>query len=144
MQWYAKVPSTDKETDKSWEKFILWKVNSGLVWAAVQYCEKKFGAYYEELLRLGFLCFHGQKNENLYFENTVVSSLKSCIVKVKKKYWQVFFTEEKTIFRAKNFNISTKTLSPLLATTVVPSFSVSLPLFWWWYVGFECISRFFC
>ena len=61
----------------------------------MQYCEKKFGAYYEELLRLGFLCFHGQKNENLYFENTVVSSLKSCIVKVKKDIGKYFLRRKK-------------------------------------------------
>ena len=46
--------STDKETDESWDIFIIWKINSGLVWAAGQYCEKKFGADYEQLLRLVF------------------------------------------------------------------------------------------
>ena len=25
---------TDKETDESWDIFIIWKINSGLVWAA--------------------------------------------------------------------------------------------------------------
>ena len=39
--WFASIPSTDKETDESWDIFIIWKINSGLVWAAGQYCEKK-------------------------------------------------------------------------------------------------------
>ena len=32
---------TDKETDESWDIFMIWKINSGLVWAAGQYCGKK-------------------------------------------------------------------------------------------------------
>ena len=28
---------TDKETDESWDIFIVWKINSGLVWAAGPY-----------------------------------------------------------------------------------------------------------
>ena len=32
---------TDKDTDEFWDIFIIWKINSGLVWAARQYCEKK-------------------------------------------------------------------------------------------------------
>ena len=26
--------NTDKETDESWDIFVIWKINSGLVWAA--------------------------------------------------------------------------------------------------------------
>ena len=37
---------TDKETDESWDIFIIWKINSGLVWglglgSRGQYWEKK-------------------------------------------------------------------------------------------------------
>ena len=46
-QW---VEITDKETDESWDMFIIWKINSGLVRTAGQYCEKKFWADYEQLL----------------------------------------------------------------------------------------------
>ena len=37
-QW---VEITDKETDESWDMFIICKINSGLVRTAGQYCEKK-------------------------------------------------------------------------------------------------------
>ena len=40
------VTITDKRTDASWDIFITWKINSGLVWAAGQYMKKKLGADY--------------------------------------------------------------------------------------------------
>ena len=50
MQSY--VMNTDKETDVSWDIFIIWKINSGLWavgWAGLD-CEKVW-ADYEQLLR---------------------------------------------------------------------------------------------
>ena len=53
----ACIACTDKETDGSWDIFIILKINSGMVLLAGQYCEKKFGAYYEHLLRpLFYVC----------------------------------------------------------------------------------------
>ena len=60
--WHPWQPwVTDKETDESWDIFMIWKINSGLVWATGQYCEKKFGADYEQLLRPVFYVFMGKK-----------------------------------------------------------------------------------
>jgi hypothetical protein len=55
--------------------------------------------------------FSWAKKKNLKkIENIVASALKSCIEK-SKKVWEVFFTgENQFFFRAKNFNVSTKTL----------------------------------
>ena len=60
--WVLRQAETiDKETDESWDIFITWKINSGLVWAARPVLwKKKFGADYEPLLRPVFLSFHGQ------------------------------------------------------------------------------------
>ena len=46
-------------------------------WAVL--VKKKFGADYEQLLRSGFLCFHGQKISLKFFENTVAFALKICL-----------------------------------------------------------------
>ena len=42
--------------------------------------KKKLGADYEQLLRVCFSTFCGQK-KNIYFENIVATALKSCIEK---------------------------------------------------------------
>ena len=61
--------TTDQETDESWDIFIIWKINSGLVWAAGLYLwKKKFGTVYEQLLSAVFSCFHGQKINLIFFE----------------------------------------------------------------------------
>ena len=70
------VITTDKETDDSWDIFIIWKINSGLVWAAKPVLWKKFGANYEQLLK-PFFMFSWAKNR--FFENIVASALKSWI-----------------------------------------------------------------
>ena len=76
--------------------------------------KKKFGAHYEQLLRSVFLCFYVQKMNLIFFENCRVRTEKLHRRKVKKsqkKFWEVFFTGEKTsFFRAKNFHVNTKTL----------------------------------
>ena len=50
----VKALITDKETDESWDILIIRKINSGLVWAAGQYCGKKMGQ-----IMSNFLWFHG-------------------------------------------------------------------------------------
>ena len=46
-----------RQMSESWDIFMVWKINSGLVWAVGQYCEKKFGADYE---RSFFYNFYSQ------------------------------------------------------------------------------------
>ena len=46
-----------RQMSESWDIFMIWKINSGLVWAVGQYCEKKFGADYE---RSFFYNFYSQ------------------------------------------------------------------------------------
>jgi hypothetical protein len=53
---------TNKETDVSWDIFMIWKINSGMWvvgWAGLW--KKKVWANYEQLLRPGFLVFMGKK-----------------------------------------------------------------------------------
>ena len=51
--------TTDKETDESWDIFILWKINSGLVWAAGPVLWKKvWGRLWATFEARFFLCFH--------------------------------------------------------------------------------------
>ena len=49
-------------------------------WAILK---KKLGADYEQLLRAFFLCFRGQNLVFNFFENPIVSALKSCIRNLK-------------------------------------------------------------
>ena len=57
------ISTTDKETDESCDIFIIWKkkINSGLVWAARQYCEKKFGPIMSNFWGPFFYVFIGTK-----------------------------------------------------------------------------------
>ena len=41
--------------------------------------EKKWGADYEQLLRVFFSCFHKKKKEFLFIKNIVAFTLKSCL-----------------------------------------------------------------
>jgi hypothetical protein len=51
----------------------------GLVLGRLAILKKKIWADYEQLLRVLFSCFHVQKSK-IFFENIVVSALKSCIL----------------------------------------------------------------
>ena len=53
------ILSTDMETDVSWNIFVIWKINSGL-WAGLD-CKKKCFVNYEQLLRVVFSNYCGQK-----------------------------------------------------------------------------------
>ena len=70
------VFTTDKETDESWDVFIIFWAGLG---SRAVLVKTKFGADYEQLLRPVFLCLHGQKIDLIFFENIVASALKSCI-----------------------------------------------------------------
>ena len=50
-----------KERAESWDIFIIWKINSGLVGQPGQYCEKKGWGRLWAAFEAHFLCFHGQK-----------------------------------------------------------------------------------
>ena len=58
--------------------FMEQKMRFGLVWGQLAIL-KKMEADYEQLLSVVFSCFQGQKNDLIFFENIVVSALKSCI-----------------------------------------------------------------
>ena len=113
------VASTDQETDESWDISIVWKINSGLVWV-LGYCEKKSLGPIMSIFwgPRRSLCFHVQKiNLMFYWKYCSVRTEKLNIIKVKKvkKNWEVFFMGEKLgFFRAKNFNVSTKTIWSVL------------------------------
>ena len=59
--------TTDKETDESWDIFIDWKFNSGLVWAAGQYCEKKVCGRLWATFEACFFMFSWAKNKFRFF-----------------------------------------------------------------------------
>ena len=60
--WGKMALITDKETDESWDIFIIWKINSGLVWAAGQYCEKKVWGRLWATFKARFFMFSWAKN----------------------------------------------------------------------------------
>ena len=75
--------------------------------------KKKFGADYEQLLRPVFLCFHRQKiNLNFFWKYCSIWTKKLHrieVKKVKKVLGSNFYRGKPSFFRAKNFNVSTKT-----------------------------------
>ena len=77
------MQTTDKITDVWSRNFITWEINFGLLavaWAAPW--EKGVWADSEQLFLGGFFNFFmGKKIEKKFFENIVVSALKSCIEK---------------------------------------------------------------
>ena len=110
--------TTNKETDESWGIFIIWKINSGLVWAAGQYCEKKVWGQLWATFEAVFLCFHGQKiNLKCFWKYCSIRTKKLHRVKVKKlkkNLGSIFYRGKTRFFRAKNFNVSTTTLWSVL------------------------------
>ena len=72
--------STDKETDESWDIFIIKK---NQFWAGLGsralLVKKTFGADYEQLLRPVFFMLSWAKRYFFFFENIVAFALKSCI-----------------------------------------------------------------
>ena len=46
LVFLSKHSSTDKETDVSWDIFIIWKINSGLVWSKKVWAENKFKVFF--------------------------------------------------------------------------------------------------
>ena len=60
--------------------FMEQKMTFGLVLGRLAILKKKLGANYEQLLRVFFSCFHGQKYIPIYFfKNIVASALNSCL-----------------------------------------------------------------
>ena len=55
------LQATDKRTDACSRHFMIWKINSGLVWAAGKYMKKKWGPIMSNFWGRFFLCFQGQK-----------------------------------------------------------------------------------
>ena len=58
--------------------FMEQKMRFGLVLDRFVILKKKWGANYEQLLRVVFSCFQGQK-KNIFLLNIVASALKSCL-----------------------------------------------------------------
>ena len=61
----TKLLITDKETDESWDIFMIWKINSWLVLAAVPVLWK---IDYEQLLKPVFYVFMGKKRVNFFLK----------------------------------------------------------------------------
>ena len=58
---------TDKETDESWDIFIIWKINSGLVWAAGPVLWKKsLGPIMSNFWGPFFFMFSWAKNKSKF------------------------------------------------------------------------------
>ena len=75
--------TTDRETDASWDIFIIWKINSGL-WAGLDWTVEKNGPIMSQPLRPIFFTFSG--------ENTTAFVLKSCIILFFKDISKIFLT----------------------------------------------------
>ena len=101
------ILTTDKETDVSWNIFMIWKINSGLwavVWAGLW--NKRVLADYEQLLRPFFSLFRGQKIKKKFFWKLYSVRTEKLHNNFIKKIWIFFFFEsekgKKTVFfRAK-------------------------------------------
>ena len=78
------IHSTDKETDESWDIFIIWKINCGL-W------KKSLGPIMSNFWGPFFYVFMGKKY----------------LLKVKnvKKIWEVFFTGQNPVFLGRKISM---------------------------------------
>jgi hypothetical protein len=79
---------------------MIWRINFGLwavAWAGLW--KKRVWADYEQLLRPVFPLFWGQNFFNFFFENTIASALKSCMVKI-FFFFEISFSEKTYFFRA--------------------------------------------
>ena len=97
---------TDKRTDAwSWD-FIIWKNNSGLwavAWARLWEKRPIMSNFWGP-----FFHFFGiKKNFENFFENTIASALKSCIIIFKFSFWGSEKVKKQVFFRAKNATVST-------------------------------------
>ena len=96
---------TDKETDESWNIFIIWKINSGLFWAAGPYLWKKsLGLIMSNFWGSFFYVFMGKI---FFWKYCSVRTKKMHWIKVKKsqkKIGKYFYGWKTSFFRAKNFN----------------------------------------
>ena len=91
----------NKETDESWDIFIIWNMNSRLVWAAGPYLWKKSLGPIMSNFRDPFFTFSLAKNKFKFFwKYCSVRTEKLHRIKVKKskQFWEVFFTGEKPFF----------------------------------------------
>ena len=111
-----KLLLTDKETDASWDIFIIWKINSGL-WGWLD-CAKKGLSRLWATFEAHFLKSTWTKN---FPENIVGFALISCI-EIQKKLWKYFLKGENQFFRAKNMSVSTKTLWSVLCLLLLCCF----------------------
>ena len=111
----ANTKYTDKETDESWEIFIIWKINFGLWamgWAGLW--KKKVWADYEQLLRPVFM---GKLLFILFWKYCRVHTEKLHKIKVyksQKLLGSIFYSGKTSFFKAKNLSVSTKTLWSVL------------------------------
>ena len=104
MVWCIKynIPPTDKETDESWDIFIIWKINSGLVWAARPVLwKKKFGPIMSKFWGPFLYVFIGKRYTYYFWKYCSVRTEKEKLHKIKvkkvKKNWK-YFLRGKTQF----------------------------------------------
>ena len=94
------VRATDKETDESWDIFIIWKINSRLVWAPGPVLWKKVWGRLLATFEVCFFTFSWAKNKfNLFWKySSACTENLHRGKKVKKNLESIFFTEEKPVF----------------------------------------------
>ena len=80
-------------------------------WPGLDCVIKGFGPIMSNFFEWFFQFFRVKKNFENFFENTIASALKSCIIKNIKKISKNFFYPEKVkkpvFFRAKNLSVNT-------------------------------------
>ena len=114
------LKTTDKETDESWDIYIVWKIISGL-WAGLD-CEKKrfwpimsdfWGPFFHSRIKFA------QKIDSKYFWKycrVCIENLHRIKVnKSEKKIGKHFYGKNPVFFRAKNLSVNTKTLWSVLS-----------------------------
>ena len=92
--------TTDKRTDACSRDFMIWKINSRLVWAAGPYLWKKSLCRLWATFEGVFYVFKGKKRK---FETIIASALKSCIEKR-----QVFVLFYRLKFKCKYMKVENK------------------------------------
>ena len=106
---------TDRETDVSWDIFIIWKINSRL-WAGLD-CKKRFGMIMSNCWGR-FFKFSWVKNQfKIFCKHCRVCTEKLHRIKGnknQKKFGKYFLQGENQFFRAKSLSANTKTLWSVL------------------------------
>ena len=82
------VSATNKRTDACWDIFMIWKINSGLVWAAGPVLEKKvWGRLWATFEGVFFMFSWAKKRKFFFWKNCSVRTEKLHRKKVKNFFF---------------------------------------------------------